>query len=299
MLPNFVLAGAPRCGTTSFFAWLADHSEVCGARVKETGFFLDPDDPDFRHDLNYRDHGLGAYKGYFDHCGEEGAKIVIEATPDYLYQNTAPRVLSSLEDPPQIMFLLRKPSDRAYSHFTFLRDSILVLDAGMSFGEYVTRLKQDDPTIPAAGHARRAIAHSRYSEYLNEWVDRFGRDHLHFFLFEGLTKDSRAFMKEVAREIGIDPRFYDSYEFSQQNPTIQVRSRWVHGGRRWLGRRLPASIRDLLKRATAKPYARMNVRPAAIPTAEDSAALADLDREFAPYNERLARKFDLDLSVWR
>ena len=47
MLPNVVIAGAPKCGTTSLFAWLADHPDVCGSNVKEARYFLDPGDPLF------------------------------------------------------------------------------------------------------------------------------------------------------------------------------------------------------------------------------------------------------------
>lgn len=298
MLPNLVIAGAPRCGTTSFFAWLAAHPDVCGGRVKETGFFLDPDDPDFRQDLNYRDHGLAGYRRYFDHCRDARVRIVIEATPDYLYQETAPRVLSSLDPPPQIIFLLRKPSERSYSHFTFLRDSILILDSKLSFREYIRRLKEEDQNIPTKGHARKGITHSLYVNYLNQWIDRFPESHWHIFLFEHLKQDSRAFMRKVADQIGIDHSFYDTYHFPHENPTVHFHNRWLHSGRRRLGQHLPLGMKNMIKKATAKPYARLNAKSAPPRTAEDSAVLLELEREFAPYNERLARDLDLDLSLW-
>ena len=93
MLPNVVIAGAPKCGTTSLFAWLADHPDVCGSNVKEARYFLDPDDPLFDEISNFRDHGLAGYEAYFTDCEERKAQVVLEATPVYLYQQTAPEGL--------------------------------------------------------------------------------------------------------------------------------------------------------------------------------------------------------------
>ena len=298
MFPNLVVAGAPRCGTTSFFAWLTAHPDVCGSRVKETGFFLDANDPDFREHLNYRDHGLTGYERYFDHCRDAPARIVMEATPDYLYQETAPRVLSSLDPTPQILFILRRPSERSYSHFTFLRDSLLILDPKLTFRDYITRLKERDPSITSKGHARMGITNSLYIDYLGEWVTRFDASNCLIYLFEDLTENSRAFMRSISRHIGIDSSFYEKYEFPRENPTVYVRSRWLHGWRRRLGAHLPSGLKTLLSEATAKPYALLNVKSTPPRSADDRAVLLELDREFAPYNERLSKAFDLDLSRW-
>src|SRR5688572_5812110 len=43
MLPNVIIAGAPKCGTSSLFRWLTDHPQVGGSTMKETYFFIDPE----------------------------------------------------------------------------------------------------------------------------------------------------------------------------------------------------------------------------------------------------------------
>jgi hypothetical protein len=44
-LPNLVIAGAPKCGTSSLFYWLADHPQACGSTVKETFYLMDEEHP--------------------------------------------------------------------------------------------------------------------------------------------------------------------------------------------------------------------------------------------------------------
>jgi hypothetical protein len=299
MLPNVVIAGAPKCGTTSLFAWLAAHPEVCGSSVKEACYLLDPDDPLFKVKSNFRDHGLDGYQSYFEGCRGTGATVVLEATPVYIYQRIAPEVLAGLDPVPQIVFLFRRPSERVYSHFTFLRDSHARIDSDMDFGDFVELVSAGDERVPKYGHAKDVIAHSRYVEYLPPWRERFPATHLHYFLFEDLRRDQRGFGRMVAERLGIDPSFYDTYTFPRKNRTIRIRNQWVHRVRRGIGARLPATTRKRLKAATASAYALVNVDRSPIRrTSEEEEVLAELDQAFEPYNQRLAEITGLDLSPW-
>ena len=299
MLPNVVIAGAPKCGTTSLFAWLAAHPEVCGSNVKEPCYLLDSEDPLFKVKSNFRDHGLDGYRSYFDGCRGMGAKVVLEATPVYIYQRTAPEVLAGFDPVPQIVFLFRRPSDRVYSHFTFLRNSHARIDSDLGFGDFVELVSTGDERVPKYGHAKDVIAHSRYVEYLPAWLDRFPASHIHYFLFEELRRDHRGFACAVAERLGIDPSFYDSYAFPRKNRTIRIRNQWVHRARRGIGARLPVTTRKRLKAATAGAYALVNVDRSPIRrTSEEEQVLAALDQEFEPYNQRLAEVTGLDLSAW-
>jgi hypothetical protein len=303
VLPNVVIAGAPKCGTTSLFAWLADHPDVCGSNVKEARYFLDPGDPLFDEAANYRDHGLAGYGAYFDQCEGANPKVVIEATPVYLYQRTAPEAIARIEPTPQIVFVFRRPSERVSSHFHFLRDTLVRIDSGLSFAEFVRLVEAGDPRIPDYAHASSALAHSRYADYLPAWLDRFPPSHVHFFLFEDLRADPRAFAKSVAARLGLDPGFYDEYRFPRKNATFRIRYPWLHLARRAVGRRIPPATRKRLKKATATAYARINVEgPGARgggPEDAESVVLRELDEAFAPCNERLAALTGFDLSSWR
>jgi hypothetical protein len=104
----------------------------------------------------------------------------------------------------------------------------------------------------------------------------------------------------VAARLGLDPGFYDTYAFSRKNTTYRIRHPWLHLARRAVGRRLSPGTRRRFKAVTAGAYARINVEPARFGQAGDEPdVLSELDRAFAPYDERLEELTGLDLSAWR
>ena len=76
VLPNTVIAGAPKCGTTSLFRWLNDHPDACGSTTKEPRYLIDPDSCLFDKTSNFHDHGLEGYEAYFEHCAGSSPKVM-------------------------------------------------------------------------------------------------------------------------------------------------------------------------------------------------------------------------------
>ena len=74
MLPNLVIAGAPKCGTTSIHRWLSAHPQSFGARQKELRYFVDEGYPLLsRH--NFKICGLQGYQKFFS-CKQSGEQSV-------------------------------------------------------------------------------------------------------------------------------------------------------------------------------------------------------------------------------
>jgi hypothetical protein len=298
--PNLVIAGAPKCGTSSLFSWLADHPQVCGSSVKEPFFLMDEGNPMLRTACNVHDHGLDAYSSFFRGCA--GERVAVEATTHYLYQKTALETLATLPSNPRILFLLRKPSDRIYSSFAYSKERGNVRrDVG--FADFL-RLAEDNPGETAQGWATGASAYvlprdlqySRYSDYLGEWRRKFGDERMKILLFEDLRADPKAVLQNLCGWLGIDPAFYDDYAFAGRNPTISVRSPAIQRLARGIAAKLGSgSLKDLAKRLY---YALQSKRRTEGRTEADEAALARLDQQFGPFNERLEREFGLDLSAW-
>jgi Sulfotransferase domain len=301
-LPNTVIAGAPKSGTSSLFTWLVDHPEVCGSVFKETRYFLDPGHPLLDPRSNYHEHGMAGYASHFRDCDGASAKLILEATPHYLYQQTALEMLAEFDPLPTIVFLLRKPSERTYSEYQFARNNRAVIDRELTFREFVGMVKMEDPSL---GAGRRqldaAIDHSKYMDYLGAWTERFPRSGIHIFLFEDLQSDNRSFMMRVAEALELDPDFYETYGFPFKNLTYQVKRQSLHRVRSTVGHLIPRGpAKDLVHKATRRAYAAMNItRARPERTADDSEVIAQLDREFAPYDARLEREMDIDLSAWR
>jgi len=103
-LPNYLILGVQRGGTTSLYMTLTEHPSIKPAIQKEVSFF------DWFYWL-----GLKWYKNYFPSCKRKS--ITGEATPQYLFVPFVPRrIFETLPDVKMIV-LLRNPVDRAYSNW--------------------------------------------------------------------------------------------------------------------------------------------------------------------------------------
>ena len=295
--PNLVIAGAPRCGTSSLFRWLADHPNVCTSEMKETRYLLDADSP-LRERHSYHDGGLAGYAALFDQCARRmpAPQVVMEATPDYLYGSLAPQVLSNLEPQPLVVFLLRRPSERVFSHYQFARNNMALLPRQMTFAQFVSAITSDSKVLDGLRNLRHAIDYSRYATYLATWCDRLDACRLRVVLLEDMKADAAQFMRILAGDAGLDPGFYDTYAYPRVNESAEIRYRWLERGRPMLAKMVPNGI---LKRAARRMHGTLNVRGAsAKPDDEDREVLRALDRQFVPDNERLAAMFNLDLGAW-
>lgn len=301
-LPALVVAGAPKCGTSSFFTWLADHPQVCGSTVKEPFYLMDEDHPLARPEANYHRQGLDGYRAFFAPCGEPGVRAA-EGTTHYYYQETARRVLADLSPQPHVVFLLRSPAERIYSSFQYTRNNLSLIRAGTSFAEFLAIGSPGGDRVLADPHARpslrlwsREVELSRYVEHLRPWTELFPREKLHVYLFEDLQRDPRALMRRAAADVGLDPAFYEAYAFPRRNESYAVRSQALQRFARRFARVLPGKG---LRTALRGRYLRAMTRPQPPRTDEDRRLLAELADEFAPWNEQLAREFSVDLSAWR
>lgn len=292
--PAIVVAGAPKCGTTSLYRWLADHPDVLPSLDKETYFLMDRDSALYgRGRANWHEHGPAGWDALFP--AGEGARM--EATPDYLYQRTAPEVLGGLDPCPLAVVVLREPAARVRSAYRFFQAVLPVLDPSLCFAEYV-RLLLDEPDSPRLGSfslARAAAAHSVYADFVPAWQRALPKDRLQLLLFEQLRANPQSALAAICRAAGLDPGFYAHYGFPRANKSFDVRSQRLHKAKIALERVFPdCRLRRLLGRAyKAANLTRRGTRAA------DRAATARLQEFFAPHNARLARQTGLDLSPWR
>lgn len=208
-LPNIIIAGAPKCGTSSLYFWLAAHPDACASKAKETFYFAD-DVNRFNKGLNFIENGLEPYQKHFEHC--KGSKVIFEATAPYIYHQNAIEQIAGLESKPKVIFILREPSKRMMSQYLFER--------------YRTGRKQMelDEYIKLPG----LLQHGDYSGYLKKWEDAIGRDRMMVYIFEEFMSDTVAGMKDIANQLGLDPTFYESFDFTTRNETLKMKSTALH-----------------------------------------------------------------------
>jgi hypothetical protein len=109
-LPNFLIGGAGKSGTTTLWAVLRRHPQVFMPRVKDVSFFSSDVAP-----RSVYHHGIDWYGGLF--AGAEGRIAIGEASVAYLYDPESPRLIQKHLGMPRMVFILRDPCERTYSHY--------------------------------------------------------------------------------------------------------------------------------------------------------------------------------------
>src|SRR3954452_18181658 len=124
-MPNFLILGAAKAGTTALYHYLKQHPEVCMSEIKETNFFALMGKPlDFRgpgddeHINRFSVTTWGDYQSRFP--DRTDARAVGEASPLYLYSPDAPGRIARWMPKAKLVVILRDPVARAYSAFLHL-----------------------------------------------------------------------------------------------------------------------------------------------------------------------------------
>jgi hypothetical protein len=204
-LPDFLIIGAQRCGTTYLYDLLTDHPSVRSASHKEIHFF----------DRHFA-RGLQWYQGHFPVNGSGSSQFELcgEATPTYIaYRSVRDRVHELLPDV-RLIVLVRNPVDRALSHYHhFVRlgyESRPFEDAIASEYDYLTAGHQ--PLLADSPHRTGDplyLSHGIYVDQLRLWLERFRANQLlvlrseHFFENPTQALDDLAGFLEIPNEFTV------------------------------------------------------------------------------------------------
>lgn len=189
MLPNFLLIGAPRCGTTWIDENLRSHPEVFMPQKKELHFF----------DRHY-DQGIEYYEQYFS--AGQAAKAVGEATPDYLHGfytthgQEVPELIARHLPEVRLIVSLRNPVDRAFSHYMNLKAKY-DHNAGLSFEEKLRKVR---------GEAE-ILKEGFYVDHLRRYYALFPKENILVLLYDELESNPREFLRKIYRFLDVDAGF--------------------------------------------------------------------------------------------
>ena len=196
-LPDFIIVGAQRAGTTSLYNYLIEHPLIMPAFRKEVHFF----------DSNYN-KGLHWYKAFFPFKFEKTLKqnsLTGEASPYYLfYPHTAERIKKKLPKI-KIIILLRDPVDRAYSHYNH---EVNLGHEQLSFKEAIgkeeerlapeyKKIMNDDKYYSFNHDHYSYLARGRYIEQIESWVNQYPSDQLIIIRSEDLFNDTQRIISQV------------------------------------------------------------------------------------------------------
>ncbi|HUG83674.1 MAG TPA: sulfotransferase domain-containing protein [Euzebya sp.] len=247
-LPNLVIAGVAKGGTTSLFRYLGQHDDICASQVKELDYYAPLRRPGGQLPP------LEEYTRHFTHCG--GQRYRMEASPSYCYAGSP--VIAAVQqtlDQPGIVISLRDPVARFWSAYTFLQ-SMGRLPRDMTCEDYITSCEERG----RADGQHTPLSVGRYVDYVPNWLEGFGAD-LRIIFAEHLFTDPAAVVAELLRWLEIAPSA-DSFDYGMHNPTQMPRNRLVAT---WAYRAKAVSDRALERaprlRATLRSaYRRVNTR---------------------------------------
>jgi hypothetical protein len=299
MLPNFLIIGAGRSGTTSLYHYLRQHPQVFMSDVKEPNYFAFGRGPHravgarWGGDDRAIPDGPGAawlratsvttreaYEALFERAGT--AKAVGEASTRYLIHEHVPVTIHAALPDVRLIAMLRHPVDRAFANYLAYRrdgyDPAPTFEAAIA--DQDRRRRDGWPFGPF-------VDFGFYTPQLTRYFDVFPRDRMRVYLYDDLVADATALVRDVFEFLEVDtsfvPRTSDRYGETGmiRNPLLRVV--WAHTQRPRMavGPLLPAAWRDRANawatRGLVRPAMRPDTRAQLLATYRgDTLALQDL-----------------------
>lgn len=290
-LPNLIIAGANRCGTTSLYTYLSQHPEICASSIKETNYFVP---------VLYGNSlpPIETYASYFQDCKQR--KYRMEASPRYFFggRRLAEEIRRCLGTT-RILFLFRQPIERLVSYFKQMKRA-QELPPRMTCDDYARRALEELRAAIDESDGKplnvykesiyvRGLAQGFYADYLEEWYCVFPNSIKACFL-ETLKKDPRQVVRGLCEDLGINPFVYENSEFSQENRSMVDQSEILYAVASFVNQRGESFWRrhTRMKKWARHIYSWLNESHSnSVDLSEERRA--HLESVYAPYNKRLLK----------
>lgn len=203
-LPDFLVIGAQKSGTTSLFDHLAQHPRIRPSATKEIHYFD-------------REYGRGErwYRGHFalQRQAHRSGLVTGEATPAYLVFPPAAARAHQLVPRARLVAVVRDPVDRAYSHYQH------EVAKGFEHHSFEEALAREPQRLEAPSDRRPAgpeslshalehhsyLTRGQYAEQLERWLEHFPPEQLLVLAAEELYRDPPAAVARVVDHLGLPP----------------------------------------------------------------------------------------------
>jgi hypothetical protein len=321
-LPDFMVIGAARSGTTTLYEYLQQHPDIIMSTVKEPAFFAVDE---------FYNKGIEWYSSLFKNIA--GQQLCGEASTYYTVDPYTPiaakRIYERLPHV-KLIYIMRSPIDRLYSHYVWevccaqrennVYDiSLIPLDEdgffqkpkeGWKPWKFATKFEKSLEASPGF-----YINTSQYIKNIKEYLKYFPREALLCLFFEDLKKNPGAILNQIYTFLKVRPiplkKFIIANQAKDQQDKMvyhqlkkklfgvtDVRQTRFH----WLIRAMPPSIRQailaLLVRTSLGQQTVKNIEKKLFVKPLSSETRAKLMREFKEANQELSEFLDRDLSYW-
>lgn len=241
-LPNFLIIGAAKGGTTSLYHYLDQHPQIYMSPVKEPRFFaLEGEELNFQNpDKAINQTSITSLSEYYKLFGDVTDETAVgEASPLYLYSSKAVERIAHYVPDAKLIAVLRNPVDRAYSCYKHL----IALEP-FSFAD---ALKEEENRIQKnwahLWHYQRA---GYYYEQLKRYFERFDKAQIRVYLFDNLKNRPLEVVQDTLSFLEVDPSFVPdlAYKNVSNNPKVKFLQNILNGKN---------SVRSSLKQVLPSP----------------------------------------------
>lgn len=300
-VPNFLMIGAAKSGTTTIWHYLRQHPEIFMSPRKHVRFFsFEEENPKFNGpsiknpSRPYAITDVEDYRALFE--GAENETAVGEASHSYLYQPIAAERIREYEPGMKLVAILRNPAERAYSHYMQMRR-----DGREPLADFRRALEAEEERVrdnwwPDFHYARIGLYHSQLERYFS----RFERDQLKVYLYEDLKTDPHGMMRDLFHFLGVDDSFALettlTYNASgvPKNKVVHTLLQSLRSVKPAVERALPEKHTKQLLRMGSKLHNRNLTKSALSPETRRSVTDAYFREDILKLQELLQR----DLSAW-
>lgn len=274
MLPNLLICGAQKSGTSALRYYLGQHPDI----------FMADGEIHFFDDEDHFSNGVEWYERCFEDV--TGETVVGEKTPDYMYHDYVPERIQRILPDAKLIFLFRNPVDRAYSHYWHERQR------GREKLSFEEAIDAEEERLDKSGQYRSWFSYKdrgKYAVQVKRFLELFDRSQMLFLLTENLKERRHETLENVLRFLDMD----SSYEFddlSKRHVGGKPKSSFLS---KLMGNSMISKVKPLY-------YAikRLNVDFGQKPPmkAETRRHLRDY---FEEYNRGLSELTGVDVGMWR
>ncbi|MDB9525074.1 sulfotransferase domain-containing protein [Oscillatoria sp. CS-180] len=213
-LPDFLVIGVVKGGTTSLYKYLIQHPQIISSLKKEVHYF--------NHE-NYKSRNVGWYRTHFPLKNFIAPSRILtgEASPSYFHNPEGPDRVHALLPDTKLVLLLRNPIDRAYSHYSMNRKNRRKrgLEEPPSFAEIVRRemaiLREKRPPTPTVDHLNPLgccyVSSGIYVYSLQNWLQQFDLENVLILHSQDLFDTPEKVTNQVYRFLNL-PQYSGTYD---------------------------------------------------------------------------------------
>lgn len=286
--PNFLVIGAEKSGTTWLYNKLREHPEIYLPLTKECHFF-NKYNSNLKEIDNFSNLGWNWYQRFFDKIPKE-AKAFGEITPMYICDPVAPERIAKGLPNVKLIYILRNPIERAYSHYW------MALRKGHVERSFESVVAEKDPRI---------IQRGKYAEQLEKYYKLFPKKNIRGFVHELFFDNPHEGLKSIYDFLGLET--HDSFKKNKSKKVLaspKPKSQLLHNiisrtAKKMRKHSFTFFLLDWLKESgVASSIKGWNIDSEPYPPMEESLYYELLDYYLSDI-EKIETRYDFDVNIWK